>query len=51
MKDMHSRMQGIPGAYPRSMYRCSGYTDEELRRPIEEWWSRGSDFWEKVEDP
>jgi dihydroxy-acid dehydratase len=34
MKDMHSRMQGIPGAYPRSMYRCSGYTDEELRRPI-----------------
>jgi dihydroxy-acid dehydratase len=34
MKELHSRLQGVAGAYPRSMYRCSGYTDEELRRPL-----------------
>jgi len=34
MKGMHEKISGIEGAYPRSMYRCSGYTDEELRRPL-----------------
>jgi len=34
MKGMHERISGITGAYPRSMYRCSGFTDEELRRPL-----------------
>lgn len=27
-------MEGVAGAYPRSMYRLCGYADEELRRPI-----------------
>jgi len=27
-------MRGVTGGYPRSMYRCCGYTDEELRRPL-----------------
>jgi dihydroxy-acid dehydratase len=30
----HPTMQGVAGGYPRSMYRCCGYTDEELRRPL-----------------
>ncbi len=30
----HTTMSGVKGAYPRSMYRCCGYTDEELRRPL-----------------
>ena len=34
MKGMHERISGVAGAYPRSMYRCSGYTDEELNRPL-----------------
>ena len=31
---MHERISGVAGAYPRSMYRGSGYTDEELQRPL-----------------
>lgn len=31
---MHERISGITGAYPRAMYRCSGFTDEELNRPL-----------------
>lgn len=34
MDDVHVRMRGVAGAYPRSMYRCCGYTDEELKRPL-----------------
>ena len=34
MEKMHERISGVAGAYPRSMYRCSGYTDEELQRPL-----------------
>ncbi len=34
MKGMHERISGVAGAYPRSMYRCSDYTDEELNRPL-----------------
>jgi dihydroxy-acid dehydratase len=34
MKEMHSHLQGVAGAYARAMYRCSGYTDEEMRRPL-----------------
>jgi len=30
----HPTMRGVTGGYPRSMYRCCGYTDEELRRPL-----------------
>ena len=31
---LHPAMRGVAAAYPRSMYRCCGYTDEELRRPL-----------------
>ena len=31
---MHERISGVAGAYPRSIYRGSGYTDEELQRPL-----------------
>jgi len=31
---MHVRISGVAGAYPRSIYRGSGYTDEELQRPL-----------------
>ncbi len=34
MKGMHERISGLTGAYPRAMYRCSGFTDEELNRPL-----------------